>query len=1030
MESDSDSDATCVEDAGAIGGSSRHDDESATAASLHSTPCGRQEEAEAEEEVSLDDIGYALGEVSVELEGGFSIPRDLYDYLFEYQRRGVAWLWQHHLQNAPGCILGDDMGLGKSIQTASFIRGLLGSGSATHILLVAPVTLLEPWMEELGKRCRRWPRGLFHGNSIAGRQQALRQIQRSGGVSVTSYGMVQSNAEALSEIEWDYVFLDEGHKIKNAKNKVAQALRQIPSSHRVILTGTPVQNNLHELWALFDYLFQGRLLGSAKDFKMKYELKVSRGNAKDASEEEKIIGLSTSTLLHSKIEPYLLRREKKDVLTVQAAAEAETSNSSGIETKQLPSITQKSDLVLWLVLSSSQERLYRAFLDSEDVRMALNRTRSPLAAMTVLKKICDHPSLLKPERADALEGNTDSQSQGGGSQEGESQGGSQQYQGLDVVRASTKLKVIGPLLKELKKGGHRCLVFSSSTRVLNMIEALMQKEAHKYLRIDGKVINAQTRQNLVRRFNNDSSIFCFLLTTQVAGVGITLTGADRVIIFDPTWNPATDNQAVDRAYRVGQKKDVVVYRLITCSTIEEKIYRKQVFKGSLSTVVDGNKHRQRYFTSGELSEMFTLDDPNRSETHRILSQAHEAQATANNSDELRKHMQFVEGIPGVSGISQHDLLYTRDQDTVEDDRARSEEEKEEPGDVSSEEDSFDIPPPAVLGNSVTTDAKEKGKKTRKNQGSSRRITMDHFLKHIERDEEIILDDEDFLPPTSPSASSPCRVMAAVSPRRRDGKMKQTTIGSFFTRAGGEDGIDLTAEDSPAREEVRISKPAEADVADLLNQMELRDEDDETETQVEESDEELSKELDENEEAHLSSATIVHTHHVVDADEDHGVDESSGVLTHLDPDENDSEDTGDDAGHVDEIDQVLSNLTLNELPGAHASESTLSQSILSDEAETLSYDSPDTPSSPENVDLSVSHWGESEDAFPQVMATEKGSTVASYRDCIRRAQGLEEEGDGMGCLAALLDALEHDASDKALWANALRCGQALGFNSEH
>ena len=314
----------------------------------------KDEESQGCQRDVADNDGYTVGEVSCELDGGFSIPRSLYDYLFEYQRAGVAWLWRHHLAGAPGCILGDDMGLGKSIQTASFIRGLLGSGAATHVLLVAPVTLLEPWMEELAKHCRCWPRGLFHGTSVAGRKRALQQISRSGGVSVTSYGMVQSNAGALSEVEWDYVILDEGHKIKNAKNKVSQALRAIPSRQRVILTGTPVQNNLQELWALFDYLFKGALLGTAKEFKSRFEVRVSRGTAKDATDEEKDLGLETSAELHSIIEPYLLRREKKDVLATRTPGmEIDAEDGEG---RQPPSIPTKSDLVVWLQLASPQER--------------------------------------------------------------------------------------------------------------------------------------------------------------------------------------------------------------------------------------------------------------------------------------------------------------------------------------------------------------------------------------------------------------------------------------------------------------------------------------------------------------------------------------------------------------------------------------------------------------------------------------------------------------------------------------------------
>ncbi|XP_026578674.1 DNA excision repair protein ERCC-6-like [Pseudonaja textilis] len=580
----------------------------------------------------------------------------MHDRLFKHQKDGVAFLYRLYREGRKGGILADDMGLGKTIQIIAFLSGMFDAQLVRSVLLVMPVTLVNNWKEEFAK----WAPGIrvkvFHGTSKKERRQHLHQIQTGKGVLLTSYQMTLANWEQLSSCDqqafiWDYLILDEAHKIKSPSAKTTKALSAIPARNRVLLTGTPVQNNLQELWSLFDFACQGSLLGTSKTFKMEYENPITRAREKDATLGEKALGLKIAENLMSLIQPHFLRRSKDEI---QKLRSDQPMGSPCPNTLEVPSLPRKNDFIVWVYLSRIQEEIYRNFLSLDHIKELLMTTRSPLAELTLLKKLCDHPRLLSSQAC--LQLGLENSSQG---DEEDSVGLTQEIQNIPekvLIQESGKLTFLIALLEKLREEGHKTLVFSLSRKMLDIIEGILTQRHIKFMRIDGTVTCLLEREKRVRDFQKDQSYSVFLLTTQVGGVGLTLTAATRVVIFDPSWNPATDMQAVDRVYRIGQKENVVIYRLITCGTVEEKIYRRQVFKDSLIRQSTGDKKNPyRYFTKQELRELFVLTDTSQSLTQLQLQSLH---GTQRNSDAvLDEHIAYLYSLE-MFGISDHDLMYT------------------------------------------------------------------------------------------------------------------------------------------------------------------------------------------------------------------------------------------------------------------------------------------------------------------------------------------------------------------------------------
>ncbi|KAJ8390112.1 hypothetical protein AAFF_G00111260 [Aldrovandia affinis] len=607
---------------------------------------------------------------------GLMLFRELHDKLYDYQKEGLEFLYGLHRDGKRGGILADDMGLGKTIQIISFLSGLYDSELVKHTLLVMPATLLGNWTKEFAK----WTPGMrikeFHGQSKVERNRNLQRIQRKGGVIMTTYNMLLTNWQLLSshndcEFRWDYVILDEAHKIKTSSTKTAKCAHAIPAKRRILLTGTPVQNNLSELWALFDFAFQGALLGTYKTFKSEYENPITRAREKDATPGEKALGLKISENLMQIINPYFLRRTKQEVQKKKEndnrnrhEDEEDKENQKNGGDTEMPTLTRKNDLIVWTYLSAVQEDIYTQFISLEHIKELLMTTRSPLAELNILKKLCDHPRLLSARAVAQL-------GLDGGFNPSDHQGQNESaackidhISDETLVSESGKLTFLVALLDRLQEEGHRTLVFSQSRKMLDIIERVLVNKGFKLMRIDGTVIHLSERERRISVFQTNKHYSVFLLTTQVGGVGITLTAADRVVIFDPSWNPATDAQAVDRAYRIGQTQNVVIYRLITCGTVEEKIYRRQVFKDSLIRQTTGDKKNPfRYFSQQQLKELFKLEDTRSSSTQLQLQTMHSKQRFTDS--ELDEHIAYLHSME-MFGISDHDLMFSHDAAVHED----------------------------------------------------------------------------------------------------------------------------------------------------------------------------------------------------------------------------------------------------------------------------------------------------------------------------------------------------------------------------
>ncbi|KAI7746430.1 hypothetical protein M8C21_015338 [Ambrosia artemisiifolia] len=586
----------------------------------------------------------------------FSLPSKIANMLYPHQREGLKWLWSLHCKGKGG-ILGDDMGLGKTMQICGFLAGLFHSKLIKRVLVVAPKTLLPHWMKELGVVNLSRITKEFFGTCAKARQYELQYVLQDKGVLLTTYDIVRNNVKALSgdydELEddavtWDYMILDEGHLIKNPSTQRAKSLLAIPCAHRIIISGTPLQNNLKELWALFNFCCP-ELLGDKKCFKDKYESAILRGNDKNASDRDKRIGSAVAQDLRNCIQPYFLRRLKNEVFR----------EDGGTNTAKL---SKKNEIIVWLRLSSCQRQLYEAFLKSEIVLSAFDG--SPLAAITILKKICDHPLLLTKRAAeDVLEGmESDLNQEDHGVAEKLAMHIADVADKYDIREnndvLSCKIPFIVSLLDNLIPEGHHVLIFSQTRKMLNLIQDAINARGYKFLRIDGTT-KASDRLKIVNDFQEGiGAPPIFLLTSQVGGLGLTLTKADRVIVADPAWNPSTDNQSVDRAYRIGQTKDVLVYRLMTCGTVEEKIYRKQIYKGGLFKSATEHKEQIRYFSQQDLRELFSLPKHgfDVSVTQQQLHEEHDCEHKMDPS--LKAHTKFLESL-GIAGISHHSLLFSR-----------------------------------------------------------------------------------------------------------------------------------------------------------------------------------------------------------------------------------------------------------------------------------------------------------------------------------------------------------------------------------
>ncbi|XP_045574699.1 chromodomain-helicase-DNA-binding protein 4 isoform X2 [Salmo salar] len=459
--------------------------------------------------------------------------------LHPYQLEGLNWL-RFSWAQATDTILADEMGLGKTVQTAVFLYSLYKEGHSKGPFLVsAPLSTIINWEREFelwapdmyvvtyvgdkdSRAVIRENEFSFEGNAIRGGKKASKMKKDSSvkfHVLLTSYELITIDQAVLGSIDWACLVVDEAHRLKNNQSKFFRILNNYPLQHKLLLTGTPLQNNLEELFHLLNFLTPVRfnnLEGFLEEFA-------------DIAKEDQI------KKLHDMLGPHMLRRLKADVF------------------KHMPS---KTELILRVELSPMQKKYYKFILtrnfDALNTRGGGNQV-SLLNVVMDLKKCCNHPYLFPGAAMEAPKIPNG------------------MYEGSALTRASGKLTLLQKMMVKLKEGGHRVLVFSQMTKMLDLLEDFLENEGYKYERIDGGVTGGM-RQEAIDRFNAPGAPqFAFLLSTRAGGLGINLATADTVVIYDSDWNPHNDIQAFSRAHRIGQNKKVMIYRFVTKASVEERI---------------------------------------------------------------------------------------------------------------------------------------------------------------------------------------------------------------------------------------------------------------------------------------------------------------------------------------------------------------------------------------------------------------------------------------------------------------------------
>ncbi|XP_018079795.1 chromodomain helicase DNA binding protein 4 L homeolog isoform X1 [Xenopus laevis] len=459
--------------------------------------------------------------------------------LHPYQLEGLNWLRFSWAQGTD-TILADEMGLGKTVQTAVFLYSLYKEGHSKGPFLVsAPLSTIINWEREFemwapdmyvvtyvgdkdSRAVIRENEFSFEGNAIRGGKKASRMKKEASvkfHVLLTSYELITIDTAVLGSIDWACLVVDEAHRLKNNQSKFFRVLNGYPLQHKLLLTGTPLQNNLEELFHLLNFLTPERfnnLEGFLEEFA-------------DIAKEDQI------KKLHDMLGPHMLRRLKADVF------------------KNMPS---KTELIVRVELSPMQKKYYKFILtrnfEALNTRGGGNQV-SLLNVVMDLKKCCNHPYLFPVAAMEAPKMPNG------------------MYDGSALIKGAGKLFLLQKMLRKLKDDGHRVLIFSQMTKMLDLLEDFMEHEGYKYERIDGG-ITGNMRQEAIDRFNAPGAQqFCFLLSTRAGGLGINLATADTVVIYDSDWNPHNDIQAFSRAHRIGQNRKVMIYRFVTRASVEERI---------------------------------------------------------------------------------------------------------------------------------------------------------------------------------------------------------------------------------------------------------------------------------------------------------------------------------------------------------------------------------------------------------------------------------------------------------------------------
>jgi superfamily II DNA or RNA helicase len=503
-----------------------------------------------------------------------AVPPGVTARLRDYQQAGFQWLCLLDEMGWGGC-LADDMGLGKTLQTITFLQHLVDHYPDETHLVICPTSLIYNWEAEL----KKFAPGLdWHIHYGADRVLDDETFTRAH-VIITSFGMVRNDVQHFASRTFGYIILDESQAIKNPASQVRRAVQQLSSRNRLALSGTPVQNNTFDLYAQMDFLNPG-MLGSQDFFRMEFATPIDKNGDKEVAAR-----------LRKLVYPFILRRTKEQVAG------------------DLP---DKTEMILWCEMGAEQRKIYDSYKDHyrESILEHIAEDgvgRSSiyiLEGLTKLRQICDSPALLREAgpggAANVKEGAAgdgegiarDAETTAGDGSEGTA--GSQRTTAGDgaggiagAVSVSAKLD---ELIREIEEntGRHKALVFSQFTSMLQLIREALSERGIPYLYLDGSV-RAEERKRSVQQFQDDEDTRVFLISLKAGGVGLTLTAADYVYLVDPWWNPAAEQQAIDRSHRIGQVKKVFAYRMICKDTVEEKILQLQERKRQLTADLVGDE---------------------------------------------------------------------------------------------------------------------------------------------------------------------------------------------------------------------------------------------------------------------------------------------------------------------------------------------------------------------------------------------------------------------------------------------------------
>lgn len=506
-------------------------------------------------------------------------------------------------EKAHGCIMADEMGLGKTLQCITLMWTLLkqspdaGKSTIQKAIVACPSSLVRNWANELVKWLGADAITPFAIDGKATKEELIRQLRQwaiSSGRSVTrpviivSYETLRLYADELKNCEIGLMLCDEGHRLKNGDSQTFTALNSLNVKRRVILSGTPIQNDLSEYFSLISFA-NPEILGTRLEFRKRFEIPILRGRDADASDNARQKGDECLSELLGIVNKYIIRRTN-DILS-----------------KYLP---VKYEHVVFCGLAPFQLDLYNYFITSPDIQALLRgRNSQALKAINILKKLCNHPDLL--DLSSDLPGCEDTYPDGYVPKEarGRDRDIKSEYSG--------KMAVLDRMLARIRADTNdKIVLISNYTSTLDLFERMCRSRAYPCLRLDG-TMNVTKRQKLVDKFNDpEGDEFVFLLSSKAGGCGLNLIGANRLVLFDPDWNPAADQQALARVWRDGQKKDCFVYRFIATGTIEEKIFQRQSHKQSLSScVVDEAEDVERHFSLDSLRELFQYRSGTTSDTH-------------------------------------------------------------------------------------------------------------------------------------------------------------------------------------------------------------------------------------------------------------------------------------------------------------------------------------------------------------------------------------------------------------------------------